>query len=135
MPRKSEALLSTDREVLGAAPPPSGRKYAEYRVEGTPNLVLRVTAQGRRSWAYWVKRPKTRRWQKLVIGEYPAKTLALARQDAVRLKRAVLDGGDPIEAREAARTAQTLRTLGEAYIARHAKPKKRSWQEDERKLA
>ena len=41
---------------------------------------------------------------------------------------------DPFETRDANRNALTLRGLGEIYIKRYAKPKKRSWAEDQRKL-
>jgi Arm DNA-binding domain len=91
MPKKSEALLSTDREVASAMRPPAGRLVAEYRVAGTPNLVLRVTASGHRAWCYWLKRPKTGRWSKYSIGPYPTVKLARAREEAVRLRLSVID--------------------------------------------
>ena len=134
MPRRSSALLSTDREVAGAKPPSNGGKAAEYRVDGTPNLVLRVWSSGRRTWSFWLKRRKTDRWQKYSIGAYPAVSLALARQEAQRLSRSLIEGIDPIDARNASKHAFTVKALGETYIKRHAKPKKRSWEEDERKL-
>jgi integrase len=134
MPKKSQASIATDREVAGAKRPAAKGARAEYRIAGSPNLVLRVTCEGKRSWVYWIKRPKTLRWQKYTIGSYPAVTLALARQEAVRLKRLVIEGTDPIDARIRARDALTVKVLGEKYITRHARPKKRSWQEDERKL-
>jgi integrase len=134
MPKRSAAILSTDRQIAGAPPPAAGKSRAEYRIEGTPNLILRVTPEGTRSWVYRLKRPKTNSWSRYTIGQYPTISLARARDEAVRLKRTVLDGGDPIEARDEARHALSMRTLGEAYIKRHAKPKKRSWHDDERKL-
>jgi integrase len=134
MPRRSQVLLGTDREVAGAKAPSEGRVVAEYRVAGTPNLVLRVTATGRRTWTYWLKRPKTGRWQKYNVGPYPAVTLARARDEAVRLRRAVVDGEDPFDARSVGRGIMSIRALGETFIKRYSKPKKRSWAEDERKL-
>ena len=38
MPKKSAALISTDREVNAAKPPKTGR--AEYRIASSPGLVL-----------------------------------------------------------------------------------------------
>ena len=134
MPKRSAAVLSTDRQIAGAHPPAAGKSRAEYRIEGTPNLILRVTPEGTRSWVYRLKRPKTNSWWRFTIGQYPAISLARARDEAVRLKRSILDGNDPIEERHAAKTALTMRALGEAYIKRHARPKKRSWREDEQKL-
>jgi integrase len=132
MPKPSDAQISTDREVAAAKPPPAGQSRAEYRVEGAPGLVLRVTRTGTKSWVYWLKRPKTNRWQKFTIGSYPAVTLARARQQALAIKQQVLTGIDPFDAREA--EVFTFMQLGETYIARHAKAKKRSWAEDERTL-
>lgn len=134
MPKKSRTLISTDREVAGAKPPSAGRSRAEYRIAGTPNLVLRITPDGHKSFVYWLKRRKLDRWQKYTIGAYPVVTLSLAKQEAQKLSRAIIEGIDPIDARNAEKHAFTVRALGDAYVRRHAKPKKRSWQEDERKL-
>src|SRR5438128_11821573 len=126
MPRTSKALVSTDRQVAAAKPPPGGRVCAEYRIAGTPNLVLRVTGSGYRFWTYWLKRPRTARWQKYNIGPYPAVTLATARDEAVRLRRAIIEGSDPFDGRMAGRGVLSLQVLGETFITRYAKPKKRS---------
>lgn len=134
MPRKSGKLIATDREVAGAKPPSAGRSRAEYRITGTPNLVLRVTPEGHKSFVCWLKRRKLDRWQKYTIGTYPIVTLALAKQEAQRLSRSIIEGVDPIDARNAEKHAFTVKALGETYVKRHAKPKKRSWQEGERKL-
>ena len=132
MPRKSEALLSTDREVNGVKPPLTGR--SEYRIAGTPGLVLRVTPDGRRSWVVWLKPDTTGKWRKLTIGAYPGIALARARQESLRLRTAVLDGGNPFDRRAAGGGAPSVRSLGETFIKRYAKPNKRSWAVDERKL-
>jgi integrase len=132
MPKKSAALISTDREVHGAKAPQTGR--AEYRVAGSAGLVLRVTPDGRRSWVVWLKPHKAGKWRKFTLGTYPLITLARARQDALRLRTAVIDGRDPFETQAAGRRQLTLRELSETFIKRHARPKKRSWAEDERML-
>ena len=134
MPRRSQALISTDREVAAAKGPIEGRVCSEYRIAGTPNLVLRVTATGYRFWTYWLKRPKTARWQKYKIGPYPAIGLARARDEAVRLRLAVIEGRDPFDARNEVCGVPTVEALGDTFIQRYAKSKKRSWTEDERKL-
>jgi integrase len=134
MPKKSRALISTDREVASAKPPPAGKSRAQYRIEGAPGLVLRVTRQGARSWAYWLKRPKTNRWHMYTLGSYPAVTLARARQQTIALKHQVLEGIDPVDARYRDKTVFTFQALCETYLTRHAKAKKRSWAEDERML-
>ena len=88
MPKHSAASISTDREVAGAKQPPEGRSSAEYRIDGTPNLVLRVWSSGKRTWVFWLQRRKTNRWQKYTIGPYPIVTLALARRCAANARAA-----------------------------------------------
>src|SRR5262245_33971450 len=134
MAKRSQALISTDREVAAAKPPPQGRVVAEYRIAGVPNLVLRVKGTGSRSWTSWLKRPKTGRWAKYNVGPYPAVTFARARDEALRLRRAVIDGADPFDIRTTGCGVLSLQKLGETFVTRHAKAKKRSWAEDERTL-
>jgi integrase len=143
MPRKAGKLLKNDREVKAAKPPKpkasrtaNAKEYAvaEYRIEGATNLILRVAPSGRRGWMYRFRRPRTGKWAKLAIGEYPAVGLADARKEATRLLRMVIDGEDPIDARHGRGAIPTFAELGAEYIIRHAKPKKRSWKEDERQL-
>src|SRR5690348_803586 len=109
MPKKSEAQISTDREVFGVRPPQRGR--AEYRIARAPGLVLRVTPGGRRSWVVWLKPEKTGKWRKFTIGIYPAVTLARAREEAIRQRLAILDGRNPFEARTSGGGVPTLREL------------------------
>ncbi|HEY7270723.1 MAG TPA: tyrosine-type recombinase/integrase [Dehalococcoidia bacterium] len=143
MARKAKKLLSNDREVKAARPPApkawtgENRKtynVAEYRVAGAPNLLLRVAPDSRKRWSYRFKRPRTDKWSYYAVGEYPAVGLADARKEAVRLRRMVIDGEDPIDARDGRGATPTFAKLGAEYIQRHAKAKKRSWQEDERIL-
>jgi integrase len=105
-------------------------RRAEYRIKGTHGLVLRVTASGAKSWAYWLKDPKTRRWRMKTLGRYPAVTLDRARQEAMRLSLAVADGEDPF----ARGQSLTLAALAAHYMTRHAQPKKRSADQDQRML-
>ena len=46
----------------------------------------------------------------------------------------MIDGKDPASAKRASRDAMTVEELGALYIAKHAKPNKRTWAEDERLL-
>src|SRR5262245_59240824 len=86
MAKRSQALIGTDREVAAAAVPPPGRHVAEYRIRGTPGLVLRVTGTGHRSWTLVAKELATGKWRKLNLGAYPVVTLAKARSVAAKHK-------------------------------------------------
>lgn len=74
----------------------------------------------------------------MTIGPYPAVPLATARAKASKAKEQLIGGIDPgkeqIEAKSAERSASTIRDLANEYIEKWAKPRKRSWQEDERIL-
>ena len=92
MPKESAAVLSTDKQIAGAMPPVSGGSRAEYRIKGTPNLILRVTPDGTKSSVYRYKKSKTNGWHRFTIGHYPALSLGRARDEAVRLRQGLLDG-------------------------------------------
>lgn len=129
MPRQSAKVLTTDSQVAAAKAPPTGR--ATYRIGKAPNLVLRVTASGNKSWGYWLRDKKTDRWRMLTIGRYPATSLARAKQEAQRLAVAYAEGGDPFANDK---STLTFTELSARYLERHAKPKKRTWAEDQRSL-
>lgn len=130
MPRRSESELSTDPQVRTAKAPVGGSDRAEYRIKGTPGLVLRVTPSGSKSWGYWLKDPSTNRWRMRTLGPYPTVTLERAKQESKRLDLAIFDGENPFKNHP----HRTLADLADEYMKRHALPKKRSADQDQRKL-
>jgi integrase len=68
------------------------------------------------------------------LGPYPILSLADARQQAKSILGDVLRGRDPAGVKAAERCAETVEELAHEYLERHAKPRKRSWAEDERIL-
>lgn len=75
----------------------------------------------------------------------PGGSLDWARQEVARLRLLVQAGNDPMEQKQNARAVREaarqqaakeidVATLGARYIAEWAKPRKRSWQEDERRM-
>jgi integrase len=119
-------------------PPRSGRlEIADLRQAG---LVLRITSNGARSFAYRFRHPNTRKTLRATIGPYPATTLEVARKRAKEMAAQVADGTNPIEARNAERAAAPTRTfqaLADRYLKQHAERHKRprSAEEDRRNLA
>jgi integrase len=118
-------------------PPRSGRlEIADLRQAG---LVLRITSNGARSFAYRFRHPDTRKTLRATIGPYPATTLEAARKRAKEMAAQVADGTNPIEARNAERQAAPTRTfeaLAARYLKEHAERHKRprSAEEDRRNL-
>ena len=119
-------------------PPRSGRlEIADLRQAG---LVLRITSNGARSFAYRFRHPHTRKTLRATIGPYPATPLEAARKRAKEMAVQVADGTNPIEARNAEREAARTRTfqaLADRYLKEHAERHKRprSAEEDRRNLA
>ncbi len=117
MPRASNNVLATDREVKTAA---STRERTDFRVRGAPGLQLRVTAAGTKSWALAYKSPATGKWAKVTLGRYPAVSLAEAKGDALELAAEVRKGRDPIHDKRQESLAETFGTLAERYMREHA---------------
>ena len=119
-------------------PPRIGRlEIADLRQAG---LVLRITSNGARSFAYRFRHPHSRKTLRATVGPYPATTLEAARKRAKDMAAQVADGTNPIELRSAEREAAPARTfeaLAARYLKEHAERHKRprSAEEDRRNLA
>ena len=119
-------------------PPRTGRlEIADLRQAG---LVLQITTNGARSFAYRFRHPHSRKTLRATIGPYPATTLEAARKRAKEMAAQVADGTNPIETRNAEREAAPTRTfqaLADRYLKEHAERHKRprSAEEDRRNLA
>ena len=94
-----------------------------------PGFGIRVWPSGRKTWA--IRYHVGRRVRRLTLGPYTTLSLADARELAREKQRVVLRGGDPAEEKVQRRKAKTVGELAELYIAKHAKPKKRSWKQDD----
>ncbi len=128
MPR----IKFTGRSIQAIKPPEDGQ-IEYFDVDGKlPGFGLRVASSGRKSWVLLYRFGRHPR--RLTLGPYPILGLADARAKAKEALAAVVGGHDPAGAKSADRQALTFANLIEEYIERHAKPKKRSWRDDERML-
>lgn len=129
MPRMKLSAL----QVAKAVPPESGR--LELWDTDARGLCLRVTAGGVKSWVVRYRFGGVQRRYKL--GEFPAMSLADARQEARETIRSVHLGCDPqqvkIEARRAEQSeAQTVRQVIKDYRRLYAEPRKlKKWLNDD----
>ena len=130
---KFDVVLFTDRSIKHLAP---GSKRRVVWAQGLPGLGVRITPKGTKSFVYKYDIDGQDRW--LTIGQYPKVTLAEAFQkygDALGKVAAGEDpAGDKVKANAECRTAPTVGELVEEYIEKYAKPRKRSWEEDQRVL-
>jgi integrase len=122
----ARALTDAEIRSLCAAP---GQRLIVYDAKAR-GLCLRITS-GAKSWSF-IYRPKgSPRQRRYTIGDYPAWTLAAAREKALVLRRQVQDGGDPLVAAKTSRDALTVAGLVDRFLNRYAKAKLRSWRDYE----
>lgn len=104
-----------------------------WDTRGIPGFGVRVLPSGGKSFVLWY-RTDTGRKRFVTLGRYGVLTLPEARQKALEALRAIGAGSDPLGDRQADRQAVTVRAFADTYLTRHAKPAKKSWQADERRL-
>jgi integrase len=114
---------------------PRATRY-EVPVEGNRGLVVTVWPSGEKAWTYRGRIRGVLYREK--IGVYPAMPLASALKAFADLREQRHKGEDlPARRQRATQTEKrspTVKTLCHEYIERHAKPNKRSWQQDKRML-
>lgn len=123
--------MLTDIKIRNLKP-----KATRYEVWEGRGLGVRVTPAGRKSWVFMYRFEG--RARRLTLGHYPTMKLAQARiahGEALELLDKGIDpGAVTVAANQEAREAPTVETLAQEYIERWAKPRKRTWQEDQRIL-
>lgn len=106
------------------------KKREEYFDSAIPGFCLRVSERGHKTWGvYYRTHDKLHR---MALGSVDERSLKEARNAAREVLRSAFDDIDPLEHKKQERSADTFDYLANEYLERHAKPKKRSWQEDER---
>jgi integrase len=129
--RVSRRVKFTDRSLTAIKPPPRP-KQVDYFDDSLPGFGLRVSYNGRKSWIvlYRCNGVKGR----LTLGRFDVLPLAHAREKARDALKAAGNGNDPAARKHCDREAPTFKQLADRYIAEYAKPRKRTWQKDQRLL-
>lgn len=124
----SKKLALTKRVLESLTPPSKGRMYV--RDSKTPGLVACVSSTGTISLQLY--RWGNGRPVRITLGRFPQLTIEQARGQAIQLNAQVNVGANPNEAKRARRGEMTFGELFEWYMENHARPKKKTWQEDDR---
>jgi integrase len=95
-------------------------------------LQLRIAPDNSRTWSLRYRMGRHQR--RLGLGGADVVSLADARAAAKEALKLVARGLDPAQQKREDRDADTIADLATLYIAKRAKPKKRSWQADQRML-
>lgn len=123
----------TDRSIQALKP--SDHRYVVWETNGK-GFGIRVAPSGRKSWIYQYRFDGKNR--KMTLGTYPAISLKKAHVEhakAFQLLEKNMDPGTLEQAEKAERRASpTIGELVTEYLEKWAKPRKRSWKEDERQL-
>ncbi len=119
----------TDQGIRNLKPCEKQVDYWDKKIKG---LGLRIGRSGKKSWMarYQVSNKRGR----YTFGSYPALSLSDARTKVLKIINQVAEGIDPSEKRALDKKAITFDELSHEYMERHAKPKKVSWKEDQRKI-
>jgi integrase len=111
-------------------------KEKSYVVADDSGLYVRVSPNGKKTWLYIYSLDGKRRWFKL--GTYPDMGLKEARDELSNARKLVDREKDPadekVKARADRKAAPTIKELVKEYLEKWAKPRKRTWKEDERIL-
>jgi integrase len=93
---------------------------------------MRVYPSGRK--AFVLSFRATGRKRLMTIGTYGAITLDQARTLAQKHLAKLAEGDDPLKEKRRAAHGKNIKDLCQTFIERHAKPHKKTWQEDERRI-
>src|ERR1039457_1439722 len=120
----------TQRAIDSSKTPKTGQLFIrDGEIRG---FALRITASGSRAFV-WDGRVRGR-MARITIGRYPALSLDEARAKAMGIRHEIALGLDPKRALSEERRQPTVHGLGHLYIENYARPRKKSWREDERLL-
>ena len=124
--------INFTKAAIQALPRPPAGKRATYHDTKVPGLELRVTPSGVKTFSVY-RRVKGGGPERITIGTFPNTTVEKARRRAGQVNSAIDGGANPAEAKRAHKSEMIFAELFAEYIERHAKPRKRTWREDESK--
>ncbi len=123
----AKGMNFTQASVAKLSPPEKGRKV--YRDTKAPGLTLVVSHTGIKTFELY--RRIAGRPTRMKLGRACDITVTDARREAVKLAGQIAAGLDPARERQKARAETRFGELFRFYLEGHAKPHKRTWQEDE----
>ena len=121
----------TDRKVQHLKP--ESNRYEIWEGNG---FGIRVFPTGKKSWVFMYRLQG--KLHRLTLGQYPNMSVAEAHAEhgkaLTTLEKGIDPGEEKVTQNVTDRKAPTVESLVSTYIEKWAKPRKRSWEEDERML-
>lgn len=118
-------MISSVVEVRHATP-------GEYRIEGSPGLLLQVRSGDHRSWVLRYLSPTHGRPRRMGLGAFPRVSLANAKGLADATSKLVAAGRDPLSERAARARAVSVGTLCDQWLTMYADRERKSSKEQRR---
>lgn len=112
-----------------AAPASDRVEYQDTRISA---LKLRVTSKGVKTFSVF-KRVKGGTAIRSTLGKYPDMSIEQARRQAATILAEIANGGNPTAVRRSLKGEPTFAELFDIYLNRHAKPHKKTWQNDQQR--
>lgn len=125
VPRK----IQFTRETIARLQPPE-RGQVDYSDARYPNLYLRVSSGGAKTWAFRARLDG--RVRRKTLGSWPDLSPTEARERAEIERGRVRQGQNPFDAEKKRTGEPTLSELWALYLKIHAKVRKRTWVQDQR---
>lgn len=118
----------------------------QYEIREGDGFAIRISPNGIKTWVFIYKSQSRKR--RMTLGNYPGMTLSNARAAFREARNLLEQGKDPIEVKRREKEEQLLKDearrrefeaptvvrLVDEYLEKWAKPRKRSWREDQRIL-
>jgi integrase len=108
---------------------PEGKKIYYFYDNKSRGLGIYITSSGVKT--FFVYRKIQNKPKRILIGRFPEVTIFQARQKAGVINSQIDMGEDPHEQRLKKRREHTFGELFEAYMEEYAKPRKKSWAQDQ----
>ena len=124
----TKKIAFTNKRLMAIKPPKSGRTYI-YDTK-MPGLTLCITAADTRT--YYVYKWYDGKPQRIKLGRFDEITIDNAREAAQTELGKIAQGLDPMAERRTRRQEKILDDLWGDWLEVHAKPRKKTWQDDER---
>jgi integrase len=125
-----ENKINFTKAIIDALPMPEAGKRDTFHDKETSGLQLRITSTGVKTFSVY-RRIKGGNPERITLGRYPDMKIEQARREALRIAVDISDGKNPAEVKRGRKEELTFSELFAEYLERHAKPKKKTWFEDQ----
>lgn len=126
----AKQIINFTKATIEALPLPEKGQRLEFYDNKVNHLLVRVSSTGRRT--FQVYRWHDGKPSRITIGTHPDLSVEQVRKEAEKLNAQFAKGDNPADKKRQLREEMTFADLFHEYLERHAKMKKRTWQEDQR---